>query len=231
MGRRKISIDTIEDDRTRQVTFSKRKFGLVKKAYELSVLCDCEVGLIIFTKGDKLFQYASSDMDQVLLRYTEHNEPNEYRTNDDIRRAIDEDHVSDLQMQHHPLSPPSQKQHNMIPPIQNQTNETKNTLLDYTALMDFSESIAQQKEETTDMATTNSAHISIEIPEALEVKPFINAEEIMPDISQYISGNDTISPSDNVDASLSSLLSPMEMSTIKSAKSQQKRARRGPLGI
>ena len=67
-----------------QVTFTKRKFGLMKKAYELSVLCDCEIALIIFNRSDKLFQYASTDMDRVLLKYTEHNEPHESRTNRDI---------------------------------------------------------------------------------------------------------------------------------------------------
>jgi hypothetical protein len=73
---------------TLQVTFSKRKFGLMKKAYELSILCGCEVGLIVFSHNNKLFQYASSDMDSLLLRYTEHTEPHEYRTNDDVRQVI-----------------------------------------------------------------------------------------------------------------------------------------------
>lgn len=56
----------------------------MKKAYELSVLCDCEIALIIFNSSNKLFQYASTDMDKVLLKYTEYNEPHESRTNSDI---------------------------------------------------------------------------------------------------------------------------------------------------
>ncbi|KAF1398961.1 Myocyte-specific enhancer factor 2C, partial [Spheniscus magellanicus] len=71
-----------------QVTFSKRKFGLMKKAYELSVLCDCEIALIIFNSTNKLFQYASTDMDKVLLKYTEYNEPHESRTNLDIVETL-----------------------------------------------------------------------------------------------------------------------------------------------
>jgi hypothetical protein len=67
-----------------QVTFVKRKFGLMKKAYELSVLCDCEIALIIFSGANKLFQYASTDMDRILLKYTEYNAPHESRTNRDI---------------------------------------------------------------------------------------------------------------------------------------------------
>ncbi|XP_068171589.1 myocyte-specific enhancer factor 2A-like isoform X2 [Antennarius striatus] len=71
-----------------EVTFMKRKFGLMKKAYELSVLCDCEIALIIFNSSNKLFQYASTDMDKVLLKYTEYNEPHESRTNSDIVEAL-----------------------------------------------------------------------------------------------------------------------------------------------
>ena len=84
MGRKKIQISKINDERNRQVTFTKRKFGLMKKAYELSVLCDCEIALIIFNSSNKLFQYASTDMDKILLKYTEYNEPHESRTNNDI---------------------------------------------------------------------------------------------------------------------------------------------------
>ncbi|XP_019131503.1 myocyte enhancer factor 2cb isoform X6 [Larimichthys crocea] len=88
MGRKKIQITRIMDERNRQVTFTKRKFGLMKKAYELSVLCDCEIALIIFNSTNKLFQYASTDMDKVLLKYTEYNEPHESRTNSDIVEAL-----------------------------------------------------------------------------------------------------------------------------------------------
>ena len=72
------------------MTFTKRKFGLMKKAYELSVLCDCEIALIIFNHSNKLFQYASTDMDKVLLKYTEYNEPHESRTNVDIMEVMEE---------------------------------------------------------------------------------------------------------------------------------------------
>lgn len=72
MGRKKIKIKPIKDDRNRQVTFLKRKHGLMKKAYELSVLCDCDIALIILNKtNNKLIQYASTDIDKVLMKYTE----------------------------------------------------------------------------------------------------------------------------------------------------------------
>ncbi|KAK6316185.1 hypothetical protein J4Q44_G00137090 [Coregonus suidteri] len=88
MGRKKIQIARIMDERNRQVTFTKRKFGLMKKAYELSVLCNCEIALIIFNSTNKLFQYASTDMDKVLLKYTEYNDPHESRTNSDIVETL-----------------------------------------------------------------------------------------------------------------------------------------------
>nr|XP_028569643.1 myocyte-specific enhancer factor 2B-like [Podarcis muralis] len=88
MGRKKIQISRILDQRNRQVTFTKRKFGLMKKAYELSVLCDCEIALIIFNSANRLFQYASTDMDKVLLKYTEYSEPHESRTNADILETL-----------------------------------------------------------------------------------------------------------------------------------------------
>lgn len=60
MGRGKIEIKRIENTTNRQVTFCKRRNGLQKKAYELSVLCDAEVALIIFSTRGRLYEYASS---------------------------------------------------------------------------------------------------------------------------------------------------------------------------
>lgn len=61
--------------------------GLIKKAYELSILCGCEIGIIMFSHNDKLFQYASSDMDKILLRYTEFQEVCESKTNVDVAKV------------------------------------------------------------------------------------------------------------------------------------------------
>ena len=78
------------------MTFNKRKFGVMKKAYELSVLCDCEIALIIFSSSNKLYQYASTDMDKVLLKYTEYNEPHESLTNKNIIEVKDRSDVNVL---------------------------------------------------------------------------------------------------------------------------------------
>ena len=59
MGRGKVELKRIENKINRQVTFSKRRNGLLKKAYELSVLCDAEVALIIFSSRGKLYEFGS----------------------------------------------------------------------------------------------------------------------------------------------------------------------------
>ncbi|XP_044489618.1 MADS-box transcription factor 23-like isoform X1 [Mangifera indica] len=69
MGRGKIVIRRIDNTTSRQVTFSKRRNGLLKKARELSILCDAEVGLIIFSSTSKLYDYASTSMTSVIERY------------------------------------------------------------------------------------------------------------------------------------------------------------------
>nr|AAK21250.1 MADS-box transcription factor FBP13 [Petunia x hybrida] len=72
MAREKIKIKKIDNITARQVTFSKRRRGLMKKAAELSVLCDAEVALIIFSATGKLFEYASSSMEDILGKYKFH---------------------------------------------------------------------------------------------------------------------------------------------------------------
>ncbi|OAY72872.1 MADS-box protein SVP [Ananas comosus] len=60
MAREKIQIRKIDNTTARQVTFSKRRRGLFKKAEELSILCDAEVALIVFSSTGRLFHFSSS---------------------------------------------------------------------------------------------------------------------------------------------------------------------------
>nr|AEL33631.1 SEPALLATA1 [Gossypium hirsutum] len=70
MGRGRVELKRIENKINRQVTFAKRRNGLLKKAYELSVLCDAEVALIIFSNRGKLYEFcSSSSMLKTLDRY------------------------------------------------------------------------------------------------------------------------------------------------------------------
>nr|BCL01231.1 floral homeotic protein APETALA 1 [Gentiana triflora] len=70
MGRGKVELRRIENKINRQVTFSKRRVGLLKKAHEISVLCDADVALIVFSNKGKLFEYSTdSSMENILERY------------------------------------------------------------------------------------------------------------------------------------------------------------------
>ncbi|KAH9664375.1 MADS-box protein SVP [Citrus sinensis] len=72
MAREKIQIKKIDNATARQVTFSKRRRGIFKKAEELSVLCDADVALIIFSATGKLFEYSSSSMKEILEKHRVH---------------------------------------------------------------------------------------------------------------------------------------------------------------
>lgn len=73
MGRKKVQLKRIENKSSRQVTFSKRRSGLIKKARELSVLCDVDVALIIFSSRGKLYEFCSTDSKaNIFERYQSH---------------------------------------------------------------------------------------------------------------------------------------------------------------
>ncbi|KAF3505296.1 hypothetical protein F2Q69_00040002 [Brassica cretica] len=67
MVRGKIEMKKIENATSRKVTFSKRRNGLLKKAYELSVLCDAQVSLIVFSQRGRLYEFSSSEYASLIL--------------------------------------------------------------------------------------------------------------------------------------------------------------------
>ncbi len=87
--RKKISIRPIPEARKRQVTFMKRKKGLLKKAKELSILCNCDMAVLIFDKNNQCFQFASGDIAETLARFEQAaKDPDvqrEHKTNADVR--------------------------------------------------------------------------------------------------------------------------------------------------
>ncbi|XP_074592340.1 MADS-box transcription factor 23-like [Curcuma longa] len=74
MGRGKIVIRRIDDTTSRQVTFSKRRTGLLKKAKELAILCDAEVGVAVFSSTGRLYEFSNTSMKSVIERYTKSKE-------------------------------------------------------------------------------------------------------------------------------------------------------------
>ncbi|CAN6709671.1 unnamed protein product [Malus baccata var. baccata] len=69
MGRGRVVMERIKNNINRQVTFTKRRNGLRKKAHELSVLCDAQVAVIIYSSRGKLYEFCSTDMNKILEQY------------------------------------------------------------------------------------------------------------------------------------------------------------------
>ncbi|KAL5701809.1 hypothetical protein ACHQM5_027107 [Ranunculus cassubicifolius] len=69
MGRGKIEIKRIENNTNRQVTFSKRKNGILKKAHEITILCGARVSLVIFNQNEKFFEFHSHSLKETLKEY------------------------------------------------------------------------------------------------------------------------------------------------------------------
>ncbi|KMT19971.1 hypothetical protein BVRB_1g010140 [Beta vulgaris subsp. vulgaris] len=71
MGRGKIEIKRIENSTNRQVTYSKRKNGIIKKATEITVLCDAKVSVVIFANNGKMHAYnsPSTSVEDILNEY------------------------------------------------------------------------------------------------------------------------------------------------------------------
>ncbi|XP_010277267.1 PREDICTED: agamous-like MADS-box protein AGL61 [Nelumbo nucifera] len=69
MGRQKIEIKRIVREDYRQVTFSKRRNGLFKKASELCILCGAEVAIVVFSPAGKAFSFGHSCVESVIDRF------------------------------------------------------------------------------------------------------------------------------------------------------------------
>ncbi|OAF98932.1 uncharacterized protein CC84DRAFT_1131632 [Paraphaeosphaeria sporulosa] len=95
MGRRKIEIKAIKDDRNRSVTFLKRKGGLFKKAHELSVLCSVDVAVIIFGHNKKLYEFSSGDINETIGRYQYYGGAHEHKGPEDFMGKKDLDDEDD----------------------------------------------------------------------------------------------------------------------------------------
>lgn len=81
MGKKRVELKRIQNPSSRHATFSKRKNGLLKKAFELSLLCEAEVALIIFSETGKIHEFASNnDMAEILGKYRIHEESSSTET-------------------------------------------------------------------------------------------------------------------------------------------------------
>ncbi|KAL7713252.1 uncharacterized protein QTN25_009100 [Entamoeba marina] len=127
MGRNKIKIEKIENDRKRATTFQKRRHGLIKKAMELSILCECEISLMIFL-DQKLVVYSSSDIKKMLLDFVEFKDQFVSFTNDDYTNLAE--NQIDIEQSDRPLTestqitqpPPPPPRDNLQPRVEDTTH-------------------------------------------------------------------------------------------------------------
>ncbi|KAI9828632.1 MAG: hypothetical protein M1832_001735 [Thelocarpon impressellum] len=113
MGRRKIEIKAIKDDRNRSVTFLKRKGGLFKKAHELSVLCSVDVAVIIFGHNKKLYEFSSGDINEIIGRYQYYGNAHEHKGPSDFNGGKDADEEEEDEMASPPPGSHSSQDHPM----------------------------------------------------------------------------------------------------------------------
>jgi len=67
-GRRKINIEFIEDKSRRHITFSKRKAGIMKKAYELSTLTGTQVLLLVASETGHVYTFATPKLQPLITK-------------------------------------------------------------------------------------------------------------------------------------------------------------------
>ncbi|KAL2618583.1 hypothetical protein AAZV13_08G253300 [Glycine max] len=96
MGRRKIEIAEVKDPNTRQVTFSKRRSGLFKKANELSILCGVEIAMVVFSIGNKPYSFGHPSVDVVATKFLQQGKNN---NNPNSNEVVDGDNMERLNQQ------------------------------------------------------------------------------------------------------------------------------------
>ncbi|GAB5590061.1 transcription factor of the MADS box [Umbelopsis nana] len=67
-GRRKIKIEYIDEKSRRHITFSKRKAGIMKKAYELSTLTGTQILLLVVSETGLVYTFTTSKLQPLVTK-------------------------------------------------------------------------------------------------------------------------------------------------------------------
>ncbi|KAJ4748512.1 MADS-box transcription factor [Rhynchospora pubera] len=95
--RGRVKIARIEDKTSRHTSFSKRKSGLFKKAFELAVLCDAEVALLVFSAAGRLYEFSScSSIEKTMKRYQQVSCPKKEATDENDGRTCSSSDLKSL---------------------------------------------------------------------------------------------------------------------------------------
>ncbi|CAF2165343.1 hypothetical protein HID58_026194 [Brassica napus] len=122
-GRQKVPIAKMEKDANLQVTFSKRRQGLFKKASELCTLCRVGMGVIVFSPGQKVFSFGNPDVKSVLDNFKNHNHNPLLYTQDGLNPTIQ--NLNSLLTQEMAILEMEKKRKKELDEIKNKREETE----------------------------------------------------------------------------------------------------------
>ncbi|XP_019185053.1 PREDICTED: agamous-like MADS-box protein AGL29 [Ipomoea nil] len=113
-GRRRIPLERIENDVQRNVSFSKRRFGLFKKASEISTLCGVKILVVVFPPNqEKVYTFGSPSVPEVLNKYVAERENLTIETNDTEEFLLSQEEANIRNMNHRINLLEEQIQHEM----------------------------------------------------------------------------------------------------------------------
>ncbi|KAL8488961.1 hypothetical protein ACS0TY_025031 [Phlomoides rotata] len=92
LGRRRIEIKKIEKRSNLQVTFTKRRIGLFKKASELSLLCGAQIAILVQSPGGKIYSFGHPSVEDLINCFLTADVPPPQITDDEavMRLAMEE---------------------------------------------------------------------------------------------------------------------------------------------
>ncbi|CAA7034738.1 unnamed protein product [Microthlaspi erraticum] len=156
MGRRKVEIKRIENKSSRQVTFCKRRNGLMEKARQLSVLCESSVATVIVSATGKLYSSSSGEsMAKILKRY-------EMQHNDELQ-TLDIAEKTENHLSHEEL----------LEIIQCKLEEAKSNNISIEALI----SLEEQFKTALDVTRARKTELMMDLVKSLEEKEKLLKEQ------------------------------------------------------
>lgn len=171
MGRRKIEIEPLTDERNRTVTFVKRKAGLFKKAHELSVLCQVDLAVIIIGNNNKIYEFSSVDTNDLISNYQKFGKskknPHESKSHEDYSNYKKKLKISDPlttkdgNIIHNNLNPMN---NNNIPPNSNTNIQNDHDLITDDLESEYDSDSPQPKKKLKSLKTNNEKVIPNQRP-------------------------------------------------------------------